>query len=342
MIAGTYYFTLTVTDNSGAVSTSNVTITVNAAAASSGNLLGYIKMAGSGDLACSDASSSGRTAVYGTSLANGNLLYSDAAMTQVVNGGWNWYSITTTLGGPVANSMAIYPTGAILNLGSCKNGVYTAGGSSSSSSASSSSATTNLLGYVKMAGSSNLACADASSTGRTAVYGTSIANGSYLYTDAAMTQVLNGGWNWYSFTPALGGAVTQSFAVYPIGSIFYLTSCSASARVITSDTAQRTATSASSGVVADVTTPTGKLSIFPNPVQTSATITLSSVDNGIKTISIFNSNGVLAAKYNWQTVVGTNTFNLSNVSGLASGLYIVDVRDNNGKPVGFLKFLKSK
>ncbi len=40
----------------------------------SGNLLGYIKMSTSAINACNDASTSGRIAVYGAGIANGNIL----------------------------------------------------------------------------------------------------------------------------------------------------------------------------------------------------------------------------------------------------------------------------
>jgi hypothetical protein len=84
----------------------------------------------------------------------------------------------------------------------------------------------------------------------------------------------------------------------------------------------------------------GKLSIYPNPVQTSATIEMNSADNSLKTIYIYTSTGVLAAKYVWQTVAGKNVFTLKNVSGLTNGIYVVDIKDSTGKSLGTLKFLK--
>ena len=179
------------------------------------------------------------------------------------------------------------------------------------------------------------ACADPSTDGRIPIYGTSIANGSYVYADAALTQKYDGGWNWFSFTPVLGGAVTQAFAIYPIGSIGLLTSCGSGARMMAADTRQVvTAATINAAVI------TGKLAMYPNPVVNSATIALNSTDNGVKTINLYNAGGVLAAKYNWQTIKGNNTFSLKNVTGLAKGLYIADVRDSNGNVVGKLKFIK--
>jgi len=83
-----------------------------------------------------------------------------------------------------------------------------------------------------------------------------------------------------------------------------------------------------------------KLTMYPNPVSVSATIELNSENEGDKTIFIYNSNGVLAARYVWKTVKGKNIFSLKNISGLTNGLYVVDVKDSKGKSEGSLKFLK--
>jgi hypothetical protein len=195
------------------------------------------------------------------------------------------------------------------------------------------------------------ACADASSAGRIPVYGTGIANGSYLYSDAALTQKYNGGWNWFSFTPTLGGAVTQAFAIYPTGGILLLRSCTSGARIAATSattTAEQdvatlnrlkdSATTASSVIAAKE----NKLIMYPNPVYSTATIELTSADNSIKTISLFDSKGVLKAKYTWQTVTGKNIFSLKDTNGLTNGLYVIDIRDSKGKSDGTLKFLKIK
>ena len=286
------------------------------------NLLGYIKQSASYFTACGDASSDGRTAVYGTSISNGSILYTDAAMTQVFNGGWNWYSFTPTLGGPTTYAFAVYPIGSIFLLGSCSGNVTPPPPPS------------NLLGYIKQSGSYFMACGDASSDGRTAVYGTSISNGSILYTDAAMTQVFNGGWNWYSFTPTLGGTATYAFAVYPIGSIFLLGSCNGSARLIAP-----AATTTANAIQQAVNTPV-RLNIFPNPVRNTATIELHSAQEVTATVFLYNTAGVMTSKYTWAIVKGNNTLTLKNISVMKSGFYVADIRDNSGKAIGKLKFIK--
>ncbi|MEO6313888.1 MAG: T9SS type A sorting domain-containing protein [Chitinophagaceae bacterium] len=363
---GTYVFTLTVKDNHGLSSSANVTITVNAAPATPPPALeqpiGYIKMTSGSWQACGDMSTAGRTAVYSSGIANDNIIYQDAAHTKKYNGGYNWYSFAPTSAGAVNQAFSIFPDGVIHLLTYCANGLPGAAAPPATPPATPPAAPpvtppagANLLGYIKMSTGPYQACDDASSTNRTAVYGTGIANDRVLYTDAALTRKYDGGWNWFSFTPVLGGATTQAFAIYPSGGILLLRSCA--------NGGARMAAGAESGTTAEQdeatlkslkeaamalpvdmsTAAAGKqLRMFPNPASVSATIELNSTESGVKTIYIYNSNGVLAAKYVWQTVTGKNIFSLKNISGLTNGLYVIDVRDSKGKSGGTLKFLKIK
>ena len=365
LVAGVYVFTLTVKDNAGATASSAVTVTVNPAASapsvpsSPDQPIGYVKMAASAFNACNDASSSGRTAVYGSSIANGAILYIDAAHSKAFNGGWNWYSITPTLGGTVTQSFAIYPNGSINQIYSCATGQPVTTPPVTTPPVTTPPVTTppvttppssgNLLGYIKVSVSAFNACNDPSTSGRIAVYGSGIANGGILYTDAAMTQVVNGGWNWYSFETTLGGTVSQTFALYPTGAIFYLRSCAAGFRVADMPSTTPDQEEAAlkilrdSAAAAAIVAKTGKLmSIYPNPVSTNATIELYSAGNGLKTIAVYDSKGVLKSKYTVQAVQGKNVFSLKDAASLVNGLYIVEIGDNNGKQIGTLKFIKIK
>jgi poly(3-hydroxybutyrate) depolymerase len=335
---GTYTFILEVTDNSGLKAYAKTLVTVNAAAPAppppSGTLLGYIKMTTGPSQGCEDASTDGRMAIYGNDISNGSTLYTDEGLKNKFNGGWNWYSFTPVFGGAVTYSFAVYPNGSLNLLNAC-----------AAAPAPPPSPAGNLLGYIKMSTGPNMACADASTAGRIPIYGTGIANGSYVYSDAAMTQKYDGGWNWFSFTPVYGGAVTQAFAIYPIGSIGLLTNCGTGARMMVD--ARQSAAPALTAVApatllanSNEIVVTGKLSMYPNPVRSNATIQLSSADNSLKTISVYNASGVLIAKYNWPTIKGNNVYSLNNVAGLAKGLYIADIRDTNGKTIGKLKFIK--
>ena len=334
--AGTYTFLLQVKDNAGALSYATKTVVVNAAAVTSGQPLGYIRLDGSADLACADASTSGRIAVYGSSIANGTILYTDAAKTQVYNGGWNWFSFTPTLGSATTAAFAVYPNGAIFLLKTC----------SAAASAPAPAPGSNLLGYVKLNNSPLNACADASTSGRIAVYGTGgIANGAALYTDAAMTQKFDGGWNWYSFTPTLGGPVTVSFAIYPIGTMGQLFNCSTGARTMASGSSVATAEAdlqrmkdSANGLA--ITPASQKLTVFPNPVHNTATLRISTATASMHTVSVYSAAGVLVSKVNWQTTAGLNSFELKSAATLSNGLYILEVRDSKGNLAGTVKFLK--
>ncbi len=338
LVQGTYVFTLQVRDNSGIIGFSTKTITVNAAPpAATEQPIGYIKVSTGPGQACDDASTAGRFAIYTSSIAKGSLVYLDAAHTLLFDGGWNWYSFTPAWGGAVTQAFAIYPNGGMDLITNC---------SGSPAPPPPPPPATSLLGYIKLSTGPNMACDDASTTGRIAIYGKSIANGSFVYADAAMTQKFDGGWNWYSFTPVLGGPVTQAFAIYPIGSIGMLTTCTANARMMVQPPAVATTLAPTAAAVPAATLANAssavKLSMYPNPVRgnSAATVELNSADNSTKTINVYNSNGTLKATYKWPVQQGNNKFSLNNVAGLNNGLYIIDIRDSNNAPVGKLKFIK--
>ncbi len=342
LLAGTYVFILTVTDNGGLQASAAVTITVNPAPAAPSvptpNLLPI-------------ANAGANTTVV---LPAGLTL--DASASSDPDGTIASYWWTQTVGpvGPVMttrNAKTTAVTGLvagvytfILQVTDNSGAVAFAGITITVTNAPAAPAG-SLIGYIKMSVGPYQACDDASSTGRIPVYGTSIANNSILYSDAAMTQKYNGGWNWFSFTPVLGGATTYAFAIYPSGNIGQLRNCATggSSRVAATTAAQDETTLArmkDSASGAAVITKDSKLSMYPNPVHSSATIQLNSSDNGMKTLNLYNSAGVLQSKYNWQTVQGNNIYALKDVSGMANGLYIIDIRDNAGKSLGSLKFMK--
>ena len=279
-------------------------------------------------------------------------MYLDAAHTQLFNGGWNWYSFAPTASGAVSMGFAVFPNGSVNQLTYCANGLPGAAPPTTTTTTTppppTPPATGNLLGYIKMSVGPYQACDDASSTGRINIYGTGIANDNVLYTDAAMTQPYNGGWNWFSFTAVLGGPTTYAFAIYPSGGILLLRTCgSATARTATAanattaeqDIATLKTLKDAAGAAA-VTIPKSRLVLYPNPVQSIATVEFYSADNSVKTISLYDSKGVLKSKYTWQTIQGNNVFLLNDLAALSNGLYIVEIRDNKGRPAGTLKFLK--
>ena len=341
LVAGTYIFILQVTDNGGLEASAAVTITVNAASTTTvqQNKL-PVPTAGADKT---------------ITLPSGLTL--DASGSYDPDGTIASYRWTETSGpvGPVMttrDAMTTAVTGLVAGnytfvLEVMDNtGAKAYAGVNITVNAAATAPTGNLLGYIKMSTGPYQACDDASSTGRIPLYGTSIANGAVVYSDAAMTKKYDGGWNWFSFTPTVGGKTTYAFAIYPIGTIGLLRNCAtgtylrtASATTAEQDIATLKSIKDSANGIVPATIP-GKLTMYPNPVHSTATIQLNSADNGTKTVNVYNSAGVLQAKYSWQTVQGNNVYSLKNVSALGNGLYIVDIRDNSGKSIGSLKFLK--
>jgi len=339
LVQGSYEFQLQVRDNAGTIGLSSVFITVMPAAADN---QAPVSNAGA-DVAI-------------TLPANSVSL--DGSASYDPNGSiaaYYWVQIS----GPSSYAIAD-PTAAQTTVNNLVQGVYVfqlqvrddlgvIGYSSKTitvNAAAALSYASTLLGYIKMSAGPGQACDDASSSDRIPIYGTDIANGSYVYSDAALTQKFDGGWNWFSFTSVLGGPTSYAFAIYPIGTIGLLRGCPGTnsalvesslltATTIAQDMATLQALKDSSTLITPV-----HLSMYPNPVHTSATIELYSADNNMKTINVFYINGVLKGRYTWPVTKGNNTFSLKDIAGFANGLYIIDIRDSNGKSNGKLKFVK--
>ncbi|MEP6728441.1 MAG: PA14 domain-containing protein, partial [Bacteroidota bacterium] len=222
-----------------------------------------------------------------------------------------------------------------------KNATGTAAGCNANASRFTTAAAppSNLLGYVKVSTDPYTACADASSTGRTAVYGSSIANGSILYTGPALTTAFNGGWNWYSFTPVPGGPVTVTFAVYPTGGILMLRTCAnggariaaeANATTVEQDIAalkviRETAEAAAPRRPVIAAVVTGSI-MYPNPVVNgqAARLQINSDKTGVAVVNIINSNGFIISTRKVNLVAGMNAATV-NTASLGKGLYIVNI-----------------
>lgn len=411
LILGSYNFKLTATDNlqkSGEATVSFVVINQGG-----GTPNGYITQYNSPQEACGGNTSNG-IPVFVNAPTDGNIIYTDAAHTSAYNGDWRWFAYSTTAGGTITRAFALTPTGGIIQSGACpwgsgalppdvdagnsqqvvlptntatlqgtatpKNGatitsyawtqvsgpntavistpssastqvsgmiagVYIFKLTATDNNGLSNNANTSVeitstptppTGYIKQSVGAYQACADNSSTGRTTVYITNntIANSNLVYRDGVHSSIYDGGWNWFSFTPTLGGSVTYAFAITPSGAIIQAGTCPYSALRVSGNNEP-----ISNNATLDIDKKV-RLSLYPNPVRNTAVIELISADDRAKTINLYNSTGVLKAKYTWQTNKGKNIFPLKNIPGLAAGLYVVDVRDSNGKSVGNLRFIK--
>ena len=345
LVQGTYIFVLQAKDNAGAMAYSTKTVTVKAATvAASGN-----------QSPVSNAGADVTVTLPTTSVSlNGSASYDpDGTIVE-----YYWAQSSGPSSSTIANNFAASTTASNLVQGvyiyvlqakddkggmgySLKKVTVNAGGSASSISIG------QPIGYIKMSTGPYQACDDASSAGRIPVYSAGIANGGLVYTDPAMTTVYNGGWNWFSFTPVLGGATTYAFAIFPNGSIAMLRDCITGTNLRTANSS----TSAEADIAAlnrmkdsaaaslQTAVPV-KLNLYPNPVHTSATVEITSTDNGVKLVSLYDANGALKAKYTWTTTIGKNQFSLKEVAGLANGFYVLEVADKNGKRIGVQKFLK--
>ncbi|MEO5594185.1 MAG: T9SS type A sorting domain-containing protein [Chitinophagaceae bacterium] len=196
----------------------------------------------------------------------------------------------------------------------------------------------NLLGYIKIATDPYGACYDASTAGRIPVYGTGIADGSILYTDPALTTVYNGGWNWFSFMPILGGATTQAFAIYPTGGILLLRSCA--------NGGARMAAPQNTTIEQDIATlktlkdlgearvlslKPGKLAIYPNPVNggQNAMLQINSDKAGIANVQVLGATGNTVQSEQLNVTAGANNKTI-HTAKLRPGIYIIRITGNAG------------
>jgi len=303
---GTYIFQLSATDDQALTSNSQVTVTVNPAAGSS--LLGYIVQVPGPVGYCGNTDTTGRIAIYGDSLANNGLVYSDPAKTTLFDGGFNWYEFAATVNGPVLHDLVIYG-GGIHSLSSCP-GVT-----------SSPSNGVPVLGYIKIAPGPDGYCGDTSSVGRTAIYGDSIANSVILSPDPQRKSPLDGGYNWISFSASLNGAITQTFAAYPDGSIHSLQTCPGGAQsrpgVVSGAVNSFNAASGISGG--------NRLTVYPNPVKDRLTLHIAGAATGKVMTRISNSTGgVVISQTDYKN--GNSADLQVTLSGLPAGLYIIEIR----------------
>jgi predicted esterase len=197
------------------------------------------------------------------------------------------------------------------------------------------------LGYIKTSVGPYQACDDNSSTGRTTVYGSTIANGTILYTNAAKTQIFNGGWQWYSYTATLGGPTIWAFAVYPTGGIFMLRNCATGTYVRVAGAGGTTVEEdiatlnrlRDSAAAADALIAASKPAVYPNPVIKGmpATLHINSVTGGTATVQVAGIAGNVIRTHQLSIVPGANLRTIQT-TGLERGIYFLRIGGNTDKP----------
>jgi predicted esterase len=307
LVQGSYIFQFSATDDHGLSSNAQVTITVNPAAVAPG-ALGYLVSVGGPIGNCGNTDTSGRFAVYGSSLANGAILYSDSARTTPYNGGWGWFEFAAAINGPILHDLDIHPDGSINSLSSCPG-------------VSNGSSGPAPLGYIVTSGGPGANCGDTTAAGRTAIYGDSLANGVILSPDPDKADPLDGGYAWVGFSATLHGPVTQSFAVYADGSLHSLQSCGAGQQ------AGRGTLSGSAATLGDRADK--DLIVYPNPVTDQAIIHIPGTTGGRIVIRLNSSGGgMILSKIAYK---GNGPIDLTiPMSGLSAGMYIVEIRIGDG------------
>lgn len=301
---GTYVFQLKAVDNQGLADSSQVTVYVNAAPSPSGALAYIVQVPGPiGN--CGDTSSSGRIPVYGDSLSNGGILYTDSAKTTIYNGGFNWFESAATTQGPIQHDLVVYPDGSIHNLNSCP-GVT-----------SSSPTGVTVLGYIKVSYGPDGYCGDTAVAGRTAIYADSLGESVILSPDPQRQHPLDGGFNWYSFSTTLTGAITRTFSVYPDGSMHSLRICPGSSQ-------SNQAIVSRSNNSLDDTGGSTKLSLYPNPVKDMLILHISGKATGKVMTRISSLTGVILRSQAGYKEAASLDLPLS-LGNLPAGMYLVEV-----------------
>jgi hypothetical protein len=307
LVQGSYVFQFSATDDHGLGSSEQMTVTVNPAAVAPG-ALGYLVQVGGPIGDCGDTDTTGRFAIYGTSLANGALLYSDSARTTPFNGGWAWYEFAATFNGPILHDLDIHPDGSINSLSSCPG-------------VSNGSSGPTPLGYIVKTGGPGMGCGDTIATGRTAIYGDSLANGVILSPDPDKTDPLDGGYAWFGFSATVNGPLTQSLAAYADGSLHSLQSCSAG---------QQTARGTLSGSAAAPDDLLDRdLILYPNPARDLVTIHIPGTTGGQVVIRLSGSGGKMILSRIAYKDNGPIDLSIP-MRGLSAGLYIVEIRVGDG------------
>jgi len=307
LVQGSYVFQFSATDNHGLSSSAQVTVTVNPAAVAPG-ALGYLVSVGGPIGNCGNTDTAGRFAIYGSSLVNGGILYSDSARTTPYDGGWGWFEFAATINGPILHDLDIHPDGSVNSLSSCPG-------------VSNGSSGPAPLGYIVTIGGPGMSCGDTTATGRTAIYGDSLANGAILSPDPDKADPLDGGYAWVGYSATLHGPITQYFSVYADGSLHSLQSCGAGQQV-GRGTLSGSAVALSDGTDKD-------LLVYPNPARDQVTIHLPGTMGGQVVIRLSGSGGkVILSKIAYKD---NGPIDLSiPMRGLSPGLYIVEIRIGDG------------
>ncbi|MBL7700024.1 MAG: hypothetical protein JNK79_17795 [Chitinophagaceae bacterium] len=73
-----------------------------------------------------------------------------------------------------------------------------------------------------------------------------------------------------------------------------------------------------------------KVTVRPNPFYTVLTLDVSCDSNRSIIVRMFNEAGKIVKMFSWYLVKGTNVTSINELSNLESGLFLLDIIDNEG------------
>ncbi|RZK46189.1 MAG: hypothetical protein EOO94_03220 [Pedobacter sp.] len=83
-----------------------------------------------------------------------------------------------------------------------------------------------------------------------------------------------------------------------------------------------------------------KVTVRPNPFYTVLTLDVSCDSNRSIIVRMFNEGGKIVKMFSWYLVKGTNVTSINELSNLESGLFLLDIIDNEGAVLFSTKITK--
>jgi Secretion system C-terminal sorting domain len=83
-----------------------------------------------------------------------------------------------------------------------------------------------------------------------------------------------------------------------------------------------------------------KITVYPNPFISQVNLEMNSINAEVLVVRILNQQGQVVKQNNWNLNAGNNNTTIDNLSNLSKGIYLVDVKKQNGETVYSTKLIK--
>lgn len=83
-----------------------------------------------------------------------------------------------------------------------------------------------------------------------------------------------------------------------------------------------------------------KITVYPNPFISQVNLEMYSISAETMVVRILNQQGQVVKQNNWNLHAGNNNTTIDNLSNLSKGIYLVDVKKQNGETVYSTKLIK--